>query len=195
MFVIEVLLHYIETSRQTHPQLTLRGKFNLILIISCKWQICWETVLQGISQVSLHFMSRGSNCLCSGLSFQGCLYGKSLGRQTMNVPFWSEGQAGLMSSIVKTVRQCLPLEHRAGMLTTLYKMFGFPKLWVPLLYHNPLCVQAVTGPLHHSVGLGAWRTDKSAAPLSAAIVLSKLSFVSDSGVLFFTSRIQISTSS
>lgn len=38
-------------------------------------------------------------------------------------------------------RWCFCLEQRASMLTTHYKIFGFPKVRVPLSLHNPLHMQ------------------------------------------------------
>lgn len=72
------------------------------------------------------------------------------------------------------------------MLSTHYKRFELLKL-SPSPITQPTVGTGVNRPsLHHPMRIGSWRTDKNAYTLSTAIAMSsKLSFVSDPGVLRF----------
>lgn len=154
--------------------------------------------LHGSLNISLQFMNRGANCLCSELSFQGNL--KSLRRQRQ-CPLLKKDQEGLMSSIVKTGRQWLPLCIEQACLLPIIKELGSQAQRSSSVTHHIVCIGINWPSLHHPVRIGAWRMDKNAATLSTVLCLWSRSLLHqdpwncDELTYQFASRVHISTSS
>ena len=76
-----------------------------------------------VSHISVCLMSRGTSCLCSGLSFKECLHSNSLGTQYL----LAEKSAGLLRVLEHEERCPLWAGWESGMLSLYYLS------WVSLL--------------------------------------------------------------